>query len=478
MVGRDQRDAAPGREDGFTVIEMTVAMSILAGVFLAMAFALYGGLNAFGAARQRSAFLEVANAEMEALRAVAYDNVGVLTGDFTTGPTGNYPGGQFDGRDAVVVATGAPAAVSTVTTSPIKGIVLPYTVRRWVTWSDTTGGIAHQFKRLHIRVEWTENQRVNRKLSLTSVLYPGNLGPPVAANNPPTAVITPPSPATGTVGDVFSFDGSGSSDPDATDTLIYTWNFGDGTTASGPTVSHAYTTPGGKTVVLVVTDSRGAGSTPASTNVSVTDPSGNNPPTASFTHNPTTGTAPLTVNFDASPSSDAEGDDSTLTFQWNWGDSTPTETGVAKGHIFNTAGTFTVTLTVTDQGGLTATSTSAIVVVPLNCDVTAGSLKNPGSNATSDDVLLGSNDKPVSDQFVFTATTNVACTTVTANVPIDGGSTSQNLTLVSQSGNVKTWSGSLTVASKMNTGNQTASMAATDGIAPDTFSYAVNVHKT
>ena len=477
MVGRDRRDAASRQEEGFTVIELTVAMTILAGVFLAMAFALYSGMNAFGAARQRSAFLEISNAEMEALRAVPYDKVGVSPADFTTSPTsGNYPGGQFDGRDAVVVATGAPAAVSTVTSSPIKGIVLPYTVRRWVTWSDTSGGTTHQFKRLHVRVTWTENQRRERTLSLTSVLYPGNLGPPVGANSPPTAVIVPPSPATGTVGDTFTFDASGSSDPDTGDTLAYTWNFGDGTSATGLTVTHAYMTEGTKSVALVVTDNHGGASTPATTEVSVTNPSGNLPPDAAFDAAPTSGTAPLTVSVDGSPSSDPPGEDATLTFRWNWGDGTPEETGVARNHIFNTAGTFVVTLTVTDQGGLTDTATTSIVVVPLNCDATGGQFTNTAVNDIK--VKSTSNTQAENSSFTFTATTNVACTSVTAVLPLEGGSSyTLTLALQSTSGNVKTWSGSGTITSKFNLGTaQTASVTATDGLAGDTFSYVFSAH--
>ena len=51
--------------------------------------------------------------------------------------------------------------------------------------------------------------------------------PTVAANRPPTARMTA-TPTSGEVPLAVSFDGSASSDPDAGDTLTYTWNFGDG----------------------------------------------------------------------------------------------------------------------------------------------------------------------------------------------------------------------------------------------------------
>lgn len=471
-----RRAASETREDGFTLIEMTVALTILASVLLATAMAMFSGMKALAASRQRSSFIEVANAEMEAVRATPYASVGVNATDPRYLDNSAYPGGKFDGRDAVVVASGAPAAVSVVTSSPLKGIVLPYTVRRWVTWSDTSGGTGHQFKRLVVKVEWTENQTASRSMSLTSVLYPGNLGPSTVTNNSPTAVMAAPSPATGPVGSTFTFDGTGSTDPDAGDILTYAWNFGDGATGAGATATHSYATAGSYTVTLTVTDDRGASSSPTSSNVNVTSVSSNTPPTASFTNNPSTGTAPLTVNF-ASTSTDAEGPISS--WNWTWGDGTADGTTASAGHVFNTAGTFTVRLTVTDQGGLTGTVTRDIVVVPLNCDVTSGYLKNPMGNATSNDLTVKSSSKTTltNSQVLFVATTNLACTSVTARLPLQSGTFTSALTLYETSGNVKTWYALTSVTNDLNWGSaQTASMIASDGSVSDTFSYAFTVH--
>jgi PKD repeat protein len=53
------------------------------------------------------------------------------------------------------------------------------------------------------------------------------------------------------------FDGSGSYDPDG-EIVSYDWDFGDGATGSGDTVSHTFTAAGEYTVTLTVTDDQGA----------------------------------------------------------------------------------------------------------------------------------------------------------------------------------------------------------------------------
>ncbi len=60
-------------------------------------------------------------------------------------------------------------------------------------------------------------------------------------------------PYSGTVGVPVSFSGAGSSDPDG-DALTYAWDFGDLSTGSGVSPTHAYATTGTFTVSLTVTD--------------------------------------------------------------------------------------------------------------------------------------------------------------------------------------------------------------------------------
>lgn len=103
---------------------------------------------------------------------------------------------------------------------------------------------------------------------------------------------------------------------------------------------------------------RGPIATSASPTVTVSAPQPNIPPTANFAANPTTGTVPLNVNFDASGSADPDG---TITsYAWNFGDG-QTGSGQSTQHTYTTAGTFVATLTVTDDDNATVTTTHNIV---------------------------------------------------------------------------------------------------------------------
>jgi glucose/arabinose dehydrogenase len=101
------------------------------------------------------------------------------------------------------------------------------------------------------------------------------------ANRPPIARVSA-DPVDGAVPLLVHFDGSTSSDPDSSDSVVsYTWDFGDGTsprTTNTATVVHTYNSTGNFTAKLVVTDSRGL----ASAADTVTISAGNTAPTVSI----------------------------------------------------------------------------------------------------------------------------------------------------------------------------------------------------
>ncbi|PNV86217.1 MAG: hypothetical protein C0610_07815, partial [Desulfobacteraceae bacterium] len=150
---------------------------------------------------------------------------------------------------------------------------------------------------------------------------------PSGTNQAPTASFT----ATPTSGDAplaVSFNASASSDPDGT-IVSYSWNFGDGATATGVSRSHTYGSAGNYTATLTVTDDDGATDSSSRLIQVTAAPIPNQPPNASFTASPTSGNAPLSVNFNASGSNDPDG--SIVSYSWNFGDGT-SDTGVTRGH--------------------------------------------------------------------------------------------------------------------------------------------------
>lgn len=144
--------------------------------------------------------------------------------------------------------------------------------------------------------------------------------------------------------------GSGDSDGEITD---WAWEFGDGTTATGETAEHSYAEPGTYTVTLTVTDDDDATSSTTETVTAVEPP--NEAPTARFT----TGSDGLAVTVDAAASTDSDGD---LTqWAWDFGDGT-TASGQTASHTYTADGTYTVKLTVTDDGGANATTSTEVTV--------------------------------------------------------------------------------------------------------------------
>ncbi len=84
--------------------------------------------------------------------------------------------------------------------------------------------------------------------------------------------------------------------------------------------------------------------------VSPTAISTNRVPTACFSASPTSGNAPVTVNVNASCTSDPDGT-AGMTYSWDFGDGSWPETGVTASHTYYTGGYYAITLTVTDPSG-------------------------------------------------------------------------------------------------------------------------------
>ena len=163
------------------------------------------------------------------------------------------------------------------------------------------------------------------------------------SNGAPTAALV----LTKTGARSVTADGSGSTDPDGT-IASYSWDFGDGTPAvSGATATHTYAVDGTYSVTLTVTDNVGTVATATQPIVAA-----NQAPTAAFSVQQLSARK---VKLDASASTDADG--TIASYSWDFGDGTPVATGVTAMHTYAAEGQYTVTLTVTDDLGATATTT-------------------------------------------------------------------------------------------------------------------------
>ena len=110
---------------------------------------------------------------------------------------------------------------------------------------------------------------------------------PVTA--PPVASFTG-TPTTGTAPLTVTFTDTSTNTPTS-----WSWNFGDGSTSTTKNPSHAYTSAGTYTVKLTATNSAGSNLFTRTNYITVRSSGGG--PVANFVGTPTSGTAPLTVQF-------------------------------------------------------------------------------------------------------------------------------------------------------------------------------------
>ena len=189
--------------------------------------------------------------------------------------------------------------------------------------------------------------------------------PPTPAPLASDFTFVPASPAVGETA-VFSATASGGNPPYA-----YRWAFGDGSSASGRTVSHAYAGGGTYAVAVNVTDVAGRAMvvTHPITVRSVPPP----PPTmsADFTFAPGSPRAGEGVSFTAA----ATGGTPPYAFLWDFGDF-GVGTGPSTTHTYAAAGIYTASVSVTDDVGESVT-------VPKSVTVSPGPEPPPSGNVTA-----------------------------------------------------------------------------------------------
>ncbi len=200
-------------------------------------------------------------------------------------------------------------------------------------------------------------------------------------NIPPTADFVW-SPMTPNVGQLVTFT-STSTDTDGT-IVAYAWDFNnDGVTdATTATASYTFMTAGSKPVSLSVTDNNGASASVTKTVVV------NAPPVADFTWSPMTPGAGDLVTF-TSTSTDSDG---TITaYAWDFNNDGVTDaTTASASYTFMAAGSYPVALTVTDNGGASASVTKTVAVTAVNVQPVASFTYSPSTVFATEPVAFTS----------------------------------------------------------------------------------------
>ncbi len=220
--------------------------------------------------------------------------------------------------------------------------------------------------------------------SLGSLSLIGGGGP-----TPPVADFVG-APTSGTVPLNVSFSDSSQNGPTS-----WSWSFGDGGSSTSQNPSHTYTGAGTYSVSLTVTNSDGT-DTLTRTGYVVVNPDTPEPPIADFVGTPTSGTAPLDVDFTDQSTNNP------TSWLWNFGDGN-SSSAQNPSHTYTIVGSYTVSLMVTNADGSdTQTLTNYITVsAPSGGDILADGFES-GSFSTNGWAPSGSAN--VSTQADYTGT--------------------------------------------------------------------------
>jgi len=201
---------------------------------------------------------------------------------------------------------------------------------------------------------WVSKESINDSIGFLPDFEAGIAFAPVISNIPPTCIYFT-NPSSSTPGQQVVFDASESYDPDGN--IVYIEWLIDGKTVPNEIAFHTFQNPGTYRITLTAIDDDGL-RCEKSFNYQVVA----QPPVANFTYSPENPTPNQNVTFNASSSYDPDG--MIVSYQWDFGDGT-TASGVTVQHSYSQPGTYTVTLTVTDNHGLTASTSEQVTVTSI-----------------------------------------------------------------------------------------------------------------
>ena len=158
-------------EGGFTIIEASIAMLVVALMFTALSAGLISGLRATRDARLFQQATSMGEEAIEAARDLPYDTLVMETSDLSGDPRieAGATGPEFDPdgsapdleAEPVVASASGGSIVPHITTETVVNTT--FTKSRYVTWVDDAlqGGPAQSYKRMVVIIEWQMGNRTN-----------------------------------------------------------------------------------------------------------------------------------------------------------------------------------------------------------------------------------------------------------------------------------------------------------------------------
>jgi type II secretory pathway pseudopilin PulG len=213
-------------ESGFTIVELVIALGLLAIVAASMASLFWAAIGVAGMSAHRTDAASVASLEIESMRAVPYADLGFYA-DQTAYPAGGKWVDPRDGQSYDVVTLGSntpsgkPAQVQpvtpdanaglTFTPDPVPNNALPivqggvhYSVQRFIVWAgakDASVTYVEAYKRTAVIVTWSDKAGAH-SIRQDSIVYPGGQGKydgakgdPVTTTSTTTIALTPEAPS-------------------------------------------------------------------------------------------------------------------------------------------------------------------------------------------------------------------------------------------------------------------------------------------
>jgi type II secretory pathway pseudopilin PulG len=186
-----------GSESGFTIVELVVALGLLAIVAAPLAGVFWSAIRTASVSNHRTDGSAIASREIEGMRAVPYGQVGF----YNDQPGAVVSPSTFDGLTPVSLGTTSPASGNSVpqmqpktpdpsagagyapdsnpaNASPVVQGAIKYSILRYVMWanaSDPSSTFTKAYKRLTVIVSWSDAAGAHT-VRQDSILYPGGQG--------------------------------------------------------------------------------------------------------------------------------------------------------------------------------------------------------------------------------------------------------------------------------------------------------------